>query len=392
MTAGLVALGDDDVGVAVGDAQGVLDVTDERDDLAVGRVDLVNVGGRVAEAGGEHGHLHARDHVNLLLRREAGGADVGAGGLGVGQLEALADVVDGGAVRVGQEVAGVIRSGASAGAWRNVRGDEDVDAEGTVGEVLDAADLLFEAIGGEPGGAEHAEPAGVGDRGDELRSGDAALSTTDGGAHAGQRDGVLDVEQVAHFGVQDGSIHGSHPRASGVLVCVSAASIVSLAGRRVNSGGCRSACGSSPRRRGGAGRGSAASRLWLRLLRKPLIAPFSSFPRRRESSPDQLWRPDSRLRGNDEHGVSATASGYPPVAAIRCTIQVMYALRVMPRRCASLSMNSATSASSVKPARTLLPEERIKGIDTSCTPLGVSMDWNGLAGASSAPSRSASIA
>ena len=45
-----------------------------------------------------------------------------------------------------------------------------------------------------------------------------------------------------------------------------------------------------------------------RLLRKPLIAPLSSFPRRRESSPDQIWRIDSRLRGNDEHGVSATAA------------------------------------------------------------------------------------
>ena len=180
VTAGLVALGDDDVGVAIGDAQGVLDVTDERDDLAVGRVDLVDVGGRVAEAGGEHRHLHARDDVDLLLRREAGGADVGAGGLGVGQFEALADAVDGGALRVGQEVAGIVRTGAPAGAWRDVRGNEDVDAEGTIGEVLDTADLLFEAVGGEPGGAEHAESAGVGDRGDELRSGDAALSAADG--------------------------------------------------------------------------------------------------------------------------------------------------------------------------------------------------------------------
>ena len=41
--------------------------------------------------------------------------------------------------------------------------------------------------------------------------------------------GYSHVEQVAHFGVQDGSIHGSHPRASGVLVCVSTGSIVSLA-------------------------------------------------------------------------------------------------------------------------------------------------------------------
>ena len=139
-----------------------------------------------------------------------------------------------GALRVGQEVARVLGPLAAAGAWRDVRGNEDVDAEGTVGEVLDAADLLFEAVGGEPGGAEHAESAGVGDRCDELRSGDAALSAADGGAHAGQRDRVLDVEQVAHFGVQDGSIHGSHPRASGVLVRVSAGSIVSLAGRRVN--------------------------------------------------------------------------------------------------------------------------------------------------------------
>ena len=56
-----------------------------------------------------------------------------------------------------------------------------------------------------------------------------------------------------------------------------------------------------------SGRVDCFSRL-PRLLRKPLIAPFSSFPRRRESSPDQIWRIDSRLRGNDGDGVSATAS------------------------------------------------------------------------------------
>ena len=170
-------------------------------------MDLVDERGGVAQSGGEHGDLHAGDGVDLVLRGEAGGADIGAGRLGVGQFEAFADVVDHGAVLIGQQVARVFGALASAGASGDVGGDEDVDAEGTVGEVLDAADLLFEAVGGEAGGAEHAESAGVGDGGDELRSGDAALSAADGGAHAGEDDRVLDVEQVAEFGVQYGSVH-----------------------------------------------------------------------------------------------------------------------------------------------------------------------------------------
>ena len=56
---------------------------------------------------------------------------------------------------------------------------------------------------------------------------------------------------------------------------------------------------------------------------------------------------------------------YPPMAAMRRTSHVMYVLRVMPRRRASLSMNSATSSSRVRPARTLLPEGRISGMETN---------------------------
>ena len=62
---------------------------------------------------------------------------------------------------------------------------------------------------------------------------------------------------------------------------------------------------------------------------------------------------------------TARAGAYPPIAAMRRTIHVMYVLRVMPRRRASLSMNSATPSSRVKPARTLLPEGRISGMETS---------------------------
>ena len=55
VAAGLVSLGDHDVGVAVGDAAGVLDIADEGDDLAAGLVDLVDVGTGIAETGGEDG-------------------------------------------------------------------------------------------------------------------------------------------------------------------------------------------------------------------------------------------------------------------------------------------------------------------------------------------------
>ena len=51
-------------------------------------------------------------------------------------------------------------------------------------------------------------------------------------------------------------------------------------------------------------------------------------------------------------------------AAVRRTIHVMNVVRVIPRRRASLSMHSATSSSKVSPARTLLPEGLINGMDT----------------------------
>ena len=73
------------------------------------------------------------------------------------------------------------------------------------------------------------------------------------------------------------------------------------------------------------------------------------------------------------------------MAAMRRTTHVMYVLRGMTRRRASLSMNSATSSSRVKPARTLFPDGRIRGMDTSWLPVGVSMDWNGLGLASCSP-------
>ena len=56
---------------------------------------------------------------------------------------------------------------------------------------------------------------------------------------------------------------------------------------------------------------------------------------------------------------------YPPIAAMRLTTHVIYALRVIPRRPASVSINSATPSSSVKPARTLFPESRISDIETN---------------------------
>jgi len=65
--AGLVALGDDQIGVTLVDSAGVLDVADEEDDLAAGGVDLIDEGGRVAESGGEDGDLHAGDRVELIL-------------------------------------------------------------------------------------------------------------------------------------------------------------------------------------------------------------------------------------------------------------------------------------------------------------------------------------
>ena len=55
---------------------------------------------------------------------------------------------------------------------------------------------------------------------------------------------------------------------------------------------------------------------------------------------------------------------YPSNAAMRRTIHVMNVLRDIPRRRASLSMYSATSSSKVSPARTLLPEGLINGMDT----------------------------
>ena len=41
-------------------AAGILDVADERDDFAVGLVDLIDERSGVAESSGEHGDLHTR--------------------------------------------------------------------------------------------------------------------------------------------------------------------------------------------------------------------------------------------------------------------------------------------------------------------------------------------
>ena len=170
---------------------------------------LVDEGRGVTQAGGEHRHLHAGDRVDLILRREARGADIGPRGLDVGQVEIGADAADHLLVVIRQEVARVRRSLTPARTRRDVGGDEDVDAEGTVGEVLNVADLRFEAVGRESGCAEHAESAGVGDCSDEFGSGDAALSAADGRSHACQGDGVFDVQEVAHLGVEDRSGHSA---------------------------------------------------------------------------------------------------------------------------------------------------------------------------------------
>src|SRR5207249_11262481 len=79
---------------------------------------------------------------------------------------------------------------------------EEVDGEGLVGEVAGLLDLLTQLRGAESRGAHDAEPAGVGDSGDEARERDAA--------HAGEEDGVLDAEAVADGGVE-GIVHGFSP-------------------------------------------------------------------------------------------------------------------------------------------------------------------------------------
>ena len=76
---------------------------------------------------------------------------------------------------------------------------EEVDGERLVGEVAGLLDLLTELLGAERGGAHNAEPAGVGDGGDEAGERDAA--------HAGEEDGILDAEAVADGGVE-GVVHG----------------------------------------------------------------------------------------------------------------------------------------------------------------------------------------
>src|SRR5207247_4601619 len=81
-------------------------------------------------------------------------------------------------------------------------GGEEVHGEGLVGEVAGLLDLLTQLVGAEGGGAHDAEPAGVGDGGDEAGERDAA--------HAGEKDGVLDAEAVADGGVE-GVVHGFSP-------------------------------------------------------------------------------------------------------------------------------------------------------------------------------------
>ena len=80
------------------------------------------------------------------------------------------------------------------------------------------------------------------------------------------------------------------------------------------------------------------------------------------------------------------------MAAMRRTIQVMYFLRAMPRRRASLSINSATSMSRVKPARAPLHQIQTRGMETNWFPFGDLNVWTGLGQASSSPSPSAPMA
>ena len=73
-----------------------------------------------------------------------------------------------------------------------VAGQEDVDAEGLAGEAADLGALLVNLVRAEPGGADHAEAAGLRDRGHELRQRGAAGA----GAHAGEYHRVFDAEHV----------------------------------------------------------------------------------------------------------------------------------------------------------------------------------------------------
>ena len=82
------------------------------------------------------------------------------------------------------------------------------------------------SVGRESGSAEHAESTGVGDGCDEFGSGDASLASADGRSHAGQGDGVFDVQEVAHLGVEDRSGHSApvNRRNAEVVVCIVPAS------------------------------------------------------------------------------------------------------------------------------------------------------------------------
>ena len=67
---------------------------------------------------------------------------------------------------------------------------EVIDAEGFVGALMNGGDLVLQRRSVERRGAERAEAAGVGHRGDQRRGG--------GAAHAAEHDGMVDAEQIAN--------------------------------------------------------------------------------------------------------------------------------------------------------------------------------------------------
>lgn len=101
---------------------------------------------------------------------------------------------------------GVVEEG-GAGMWRTTKnvlglasapadlGKKQVDAKGGLlvdEEALELGDLLAQHLRGVADASDDAEATGVGDGGGELRTG--------GHVHAGEQNGVLDLEQIGDGG------------------------------------------------------------------------------------------------------------------------------------------------------------------------------------------------
>ena len=173
---------------------------------------------------GDDGHSHGVDDLgDEGERADLAGVAAGLGALGGDDVSAGLDGLEGVAdaaahhhhdhvalVHLGDELGGdgepgdedvhvLLEDDAHVGADHLRVGREEVDGERLVGEVTGLADLFSQRGRVEGGGADDAEPAGVGDGGDEPGHGDAA--------HTGEEDRVVDAELIAEWCVK-GVVHG----------------------------------------------------------------------------------------------------------------------------------------------------------------------------------------